>query len=91
MKTDYDPKKDAANFLKHKVSLRRAEEMDWGAALVIPDLRVDYGEDRYIGYAPIDDCLYVAIFTMRGDTMRVIGLRRANKRERKKYETYLST
>jgi uncharacterized protein len=80
--------KDRANLAKHGLSLDLARHIDFSRTLVIPDTRTDYGEDRFIGYGPLDGILHVLVFTMRGDVMRVIGLRRANKRERKKYETH---
>jgi uncharacterized DUF497 family protein len=82
---EFDPVKDQINLLKHGVSVAAAANMDLERAIVIEDLRSDYGEIRFIAYAPIEDRLHVLWFTMRGTVLRAIGLRRANRRERQRY------
>jgi uncharacterized protein len=52
MKIEFDPAKDAANQLKHGVSLAVAAELDWEAALVWIDDRFEYNETRMIALAP---------------------------------------
>ena len=86
MRIEYDPDKDQANQAKHGVSLAAAAEMDLDKAIVIEDRRFDYGEARFLAYAPIGGRLHVLYFTMRGTVIRAIGLRKANTRERKHYE-----
>ena len=86
MQIEFDPAKDRINRLKHGISLAAAAEMDFDNALVIEDRRVDYGETRFIAYAPVGARLHVLWFTTRGAVLRVIGLRRANRRERARYE-----
>jgi uncharacterized protein len=81
----FDPAKDQINLRKHGVSLAAAVEMDLDRAIVIEDRRFDYGETRFVAYAPLEGRLHVLWFTMRGDVLRAIGLRRANRRERVKY------
>ena len=87
MIVEFDPAKDEANRLKHGISLQVAEAIDLDRALRIEDRRSDYGgETRYIAYAPIEGRLHCFWYTMRGEAIRVIGLRKANDRERKRYE-----
>lgn len=86
MKTEYDAKKDAANLQKHGVSLALANRIDWHEMFCFVDDRADYGEVREIGFAVIEQRLYVVVFVQRDDTMRIISLRKANKREQKQYE-----
>jgi len=43
---------------------------------------------REIGYGVIGNRLYCVVFTQRGDTMRVISLRKANAREARQYGEY---
>ena len=85
MKIDFDPAKDRANTEKHGCSLALAEWFEWDGAYAIPDTRFDYGEERFIAVGYIGSRLYVSVYTDRGDTRRVIGLRKANPREDKKY------
>jgi uncharacterized DUF497 family protein len=81
---EFDPAKDQINLLKHGVSLAAAAEIDLGQAVVIEDRRFEYGETRFIAYAPVGGRLHVLWFTRRGSAVRV-GLRRANRRERKQH------
>jgi uncharacterized DUF497 family protein len=52
----------------------------------MPDDRRDYGEVREIGFTVIGQRLYVVVFVQRGQTMRIVSLRKANSREVKAYE-----
>jgi uncharacterized protein len=85
MQIEFDPDKDAANLEKHGVSLTLAIELDWEAALVWIDDRIEYGEMRMIALAPKTAILYYVAFVDRGEARRIIGLRRANRREVKHY------
>jgi uncharacterized protein len=91
MKTTYDPAKSGVNEQKHGVSLTLAEAIDWPSVWCAPDVRKDYGELREIGYAVIGTRLYCIVFTQRGDTFRVISLRKANNREIERYEEATQT
>jgi uncharacterized DUF497 family protein len=81
----FDPDKEARNLVKHGVSLVRAEEMDMAAAVVHEDDRFDYGETRYIAFGKIDNVLHCLVFTFRGPNVRAISLRKANRRESRRY------
>ena len=81
MPIDFDPEKDAANLSKHGVSLAAAARLDWDAALAWIDDRADYGEMRIVALAPIGDRLFFVVFVDRGNSRRIISLRRANRRE----------
>ena len=85
MRIEFDPVKDANNQLKHGVSLAMAAELDWDAAWVWVDERIDYNEMRMIALAPKTETLYYVAFVNRGDVRRIISLRRANRREVKHY------
>ncbi|WP_420890653.1 BrnT family toxin [Cupriavidus gilardii] len=50
------------------------------------DERRQYGETRYIAYGPIGTRLRCLVFTIRGDTLPAISLRKANFREVRDYE-----
>jgi uncharacterized DUF497 family protein len=85
MQIAFDPAKDASNLEKHGLSLALAAELDWEASLVWVDDRYDYGEVRMIALAPNTGILYVVAFVDRGETRRIISLRKANRREVKHY------
>lgn len=50
------------------------------------DARRDYGEDRWTTLGEIEGRLFALTFTMRGEVIRIISARKANKRERKRYD-----
>ncbi len=85
MKFEFDPAKDASNRAKHGVPLGLATEVDWEAALLWIDDRLDYGEVRMVALAPLESVLYYVAFVDRGAVRRVISLRRANRREARHY------
>lgn len=59
--------------------------IDWTLALMAEDNRSDYAEQRFVTVAPIRGRLCVFAWCWRGDAMRIISLRKANDRERKRY------
>ena len=85
MKIEFDPAKDASNLAKHGVSLAVALELDWDAALVCVDDRFEYRELRMVALAPKTETLFCVAFVERGNTCRIISLRRATRREVKHY------
>ena len=87
MRIVYNYDKDQANVAKHGISLSQAEYLNWEQLLIQEDVRRDYGERRWIGYAPIGARLYCVVFTQRNEALRIISLRKANNREQR---TYLS-
>jgi len=82
---EFDPNKDQLNLHKHGVSLSLARELDWDAALLWIDDRRDYRETRILALAPRTSILYYVAFVDRSDVRRVISLRRANRREVRRY------
>lgn len=55
------------------------------ARMVEPDQRYEYGEERFCLYGSIEKRLFVVVYTVRRETIRIISARKANKRERKRY------
>lgn len=81
MRIEFDQAKDATNQAKHCVPMSLAAELDWDTLQCLPDTRKDYGEPRMIGYALCGQRLYCVVYVDRGNTRRIISLRRANERE----------
>ena len=79
----FDPAKDAINRAKHGVSLTLAQ--DWDTALVWPDEREAYGEERECAIGYIGLRLFYVVFVDRADGRHVISLRKANTTERNRY------
>ncbi|MGB3423204.1 MAG: BrnT family toxin [Castellaniella sp.] len=85
MEIIFNPAKDEINRRKHHVSLSLASKIDWSEVWFEVDVRYDYQEVREIGYALVGDRLYCVVYTQRGETMHIISLRKANRREVKRY------
>jgi uncharacterized DUF497 family protein len=85
VKLTFDPAKDVENVRNHGISLRRAEDFDFAAALYERDDREDYGEVRYNVLGFLDARLYSLTMTEDGDDIRAISLRRVTKDEEKRY------
>jgi uncharacterized DUF497 family protein len=81
-----DPAKNARNIELRGIDLvAGAQAFDFGTAVVAVDDRKDYGEVREVAAGFIGPRLHVLVFTMRGVTCHVISLRKANKREIRRY------
>ena len=85
MEITFDAAKDVANLAKHGVWLALAAELEWDWLVAVPDVRRDYGEERWIGFASIGERVYCVVFTDRGEERRIISLRKANGREVRRY------
>ncbi|MBM4328097.1 MAG: BrnT family toxin [Deltaproteobacteria bacterium] len=86
MEIEFDPEKNARNMELRGIALRDAAHFEWESALIIPDTRQDYGERRYRAFGFIDNRLHALVFTPREGAIRVISLRKANRREVLRYE-----
>ena len=86
MKFEYDEKKSQINKEKHGIDFVEAQKL-WQdeEALVIPANIVD-NEIRYALISKIFTKCFVAIFTIRENTTRIISVRRFRKNEEKNYE-----
>jgi uncharacterized protein len=82
---EWDAEKYAQNRRKHGVGLGDARFLDWEERRDVADTRRAYGEDRVVAYCYIGDRLYACVYTIRNDAVRIISLRKANKRETRDY------
>jgi uncharacterized DUF497 family protein len=83
---EFDPAKSATNEERRGLSFSLAADFDFDSALVTEDTRNAYGEERLCAVGFIGDRLHVLVFTLRGENLRVISLRKANARERTIYD-----
>jgi uncharacterized DUF497 family protein len=91
MRYEWDDQKNQQNLLKHGIGFDIIEDADWSKALLLPDIRFDYGEVRVLAYLPIHNRLHAVIYAMRGENRRIISLRKANKRELYYVKTHHAT
>lgn len=86
MDIEFDKIKNELNIEMRGISFELAEEFDFSTASYEIDDRKNYREIRMRALGFIGDRLYSLVFTERGEKTRIISLRKANLRERKKYE-----
>lgn len=88
--SDFDPVKDAANLVKHGLSLafgaRVFEDADH---LVIPSIRAIDGEERFKVIGSVEGRLFTAVFVWREGKPRFISVRRSNLGEERAYHSDL--
>lgn len=85
MEITYDPRKSERNRLERGFGFEIVAGFDFATANLTEDRRRDYGEVRIRAIGRIGDALHALVFTMRSGTLRVISLRKANRRERSLY------
>ena len=86
LKIVFDPVKNLQNIAKHSgMSLAKTVEFDWDTALTWEDQRNKYKELRMSGIGYIGIRLFHVVYVDRGEQRRIISLRKANKREEKRY------
>jgi uncharacterized DUF497 family protein len=85
MRFSFDPAKQAANAAKHGLMFSVVEGFEWETAVIEVDSRRTYGEPRLVAVGLIEDRVHVVVFSLRDTTVRLIGVRKANSREVKRY------
>ncbi len=86
MPISFDPQKNERNIAARGISFELADEFEWDGALVVEDTRKDYGERRFQALGLIAGRLHALVFTPRSGAVHVISLRKANRREVKRFE-----
>ena len=86
MDLEWDEEKRQRNLRERGLDFTDVARFGFGTSIVVPDLRANYGEPRFNTTGFLDDVLCVVCWTPRNENFRVISLRKANARERKKYE-----
>jgi hypothetical protein len=86
MKYQWDKNKAASNLQKHGIEFADAVAVfSDDLAITIPDNRFD--EDRFVAIGmDAFGRILVVVFTCRGEDIRLISARLAERRERKQYE-----
>jgi len=87
MRFEWDERKCRENIDKHGVDFADGIQMFSSPMLVMSDRRKPYGEPRHIGMGFIRGRIMVMVYTEReGKVIRIISLRKANKREQTKFK-----
>ena len=85
MRYEFDHAKQASNVAKHGVWFSAAEDFEWETAQIEIDDREIYGEARLVAVGYIGLRLHARTFTLRGNAVRIISLRKVNRREENRY------
>ena len=87
MKFEWDEAKSELCFLNRGFDFAYAANVFADTNQLIKlDERYSYGEDRYQITGMIEGRVFVVVFTIRGQTIRIILARKANQREVTYYE-----
>lgn len=86
MELEFGLTKSKANALARGLPFEMAAEFDFDTALIAQDIRKPYPEVRYQALGYLADRVHVLVFTETTKGIRVISLRKANKREIRRYE-----
>ena len=83
---EFDKNKNQTNKEKHGISFDEAKLL-WQdkSSLIIPAKTVG-DENRFALIGRLNSKCYVAIFTLRGNSYRIISVRRCRKNEEKNYD-----
>jgi len=89
MKIQFGRAKRDKTLEERDLDFARADEIFAGQHLTRIDDRQEYGEDRYITAGMLDGRIVIMVWTPRGETCRIISMRKANEREIKRLQTHL--
>ena len=85
MKITFNLNKNDDNIRERQLSFEEVSKLDWVSAVILEDVRKDYGERRFRVFGYIGEHLYAVVFIPREDAVHVISFRKANSREVKNY------
>jgi uncharacterized DUF497 family protein len=86
IKFEWDSNKNDRNFKKRGLDFEDAVIVFSGPTIHMEDQRENYGESRWIVYGLLMEVVVVIVYTVRGDRIRIISMRRATKKEQRQYE-----
>ena len=88
MEFEWDPAKAKANLRKHKVPfLKACEVFKDENRLERLDASNSFGEERWMVLGRVEQTILFVVFTLRGERIRLISARRANRDEQRTYWT----
>jgi len=86
MEIEFDPDKRKANIAKHGVDFLVAAQVFLDPfRLDAPDDRTEYKEERRLCLGKVEDRVYVVVYVIRQEALRIISAMKANEREQRKY------
>ena len=83
---EWDPAKEARNVAERGLDFTTASQIWNGPVVEKTDDRRNYGETRIIATGVADGTTLVIVYTWRGQRRRIISARKANSRERQRFQ-----
>ena len=85
IKIEFDADKREKTLVERGLDFARASEVFSGVTVTAEDARFDYGELRFATIGVLDGRMVVMVWTPRGESRRIISMRKANEREIEKF------
>ena len=86
MEISYDAEKRALTLEKRGLDFEDAVHVFAGPVLDLEDDRTDYGETRWLTFGLLNERMVALVWTRRGEARHIISMRKANDREKKRYD-----
>ncbi|HET7767161.1 MAG TPA: BrnT family toxin [Chloroflexota bacterium] len=83
---EWDEEKSQRNLEERGFDFAYAARIFESDTLEWEDTRRDYGERRIVAIGCVQALTLTVVYTPRGDAVRIISARRANRRERRAYD-----
>lgn len=87
---EWDDEKNNLNIIKHGIDFDDAISIFLGFTLEREDDRFDYKEVRFIALGEVGGTVLAVVYTMRGESCRIISARKAKRNERDAYHQAVS-
>ncbi len=85
MRVEFDQAKRDVTLAERGLDFADAINVFEGRSITFEDERRAYGESRFITIGELGERMVVIVWTPRGDSRRIISMRRANEREQALY------
>ena len=89
MRFGWDDQKRDSNLDKHGLDFVDAPEVFAGLTFTVKDDRFEYGEHRFMTLGMLKDIVVVVAHTETDEEVRIISMRKANRREQEIYQKRL--
>jgi len=89
MKFEWNKDKNKSNIAKHGIDFSDASLFFENPYSHYEDTRSDYKEKRLVAIGTIEKRVVVMVYVKRKDKTRIISMRKANEREKKKFKDRL--
>lgn len=81
----WDEAKRRGNLHKHGIDFVGVESLFHGNTVTLEDDRFDYGEQRFVTFGLLEGRVVAVAHTEQNETIRIISIRRATRREEQSY------